>query len=71
MPDPSGNGWTEYRKLVISSLEANQKRLASIERRLRVIENDITALKIKVYIGVAALSTAVSITASLLVGILK
>ncbi len=60
MTDPSGNGWVEYRKLVVSSLEANQKRLTSIEKRLRIIENDITELKTKVYLGAAFLSLIVS-----------
>jgi hypothetical protein len=69
MTDPSGNGWAEYRKFVVSALEVNKKQLHGIETRLRSMEQDIVMLKTKVYISSALIGLTVSGIISLLVGL--
>ena len=71
MTDPTGNGWSEYRKFVVANLEINQERLSSIEKRLRVIENDIVSLKTKIYFGAGIISFAISVAASIIVSVAK
>jgi hypothetical protein len=67
MADPSGNGWTEYRKFVVEALDHNRGQLHGIERRLRNMERDIVMLKTKIYIASASIGLVVSVTISLIV----
>ena len=71
MSDPSGNGWVEYRKFVVETLDLNKKQLHGIENRLRKMEQDIVMLKTKVYIASAVIGFAVSGVISLLVTITR
>ena len=71
MTDPSGNGWVEYRKFVVETLDINKKQLHGIENRLRRMEQDIVMLKTKVYIASAVIGFTVSGVISLLVTITK
>jgi hypothetical protein len=47
MPDHSLNGWTEYQRLVMSSLEQHEKKLESIYEALTSIKVEIGMLKVK------------------------
>ena len=67
--DPSGNGWIEYRKFVVETLDINKKQLYGIESRLRKMESDIIMLKTKLYIASACIGVTVSGIVSLLLGI--
>ena len=69
MTDPSGNGWVEYRKFVVSALEINTNQLNVIETRLRKMEQDITMLKTKLYVASAGIGITVSAGVSLLIGL--
>ena len=66
MSDPTGNGWTEYRKFVVETLDHNKKQLFGIERRLRKMEQDIVMLKTKVYVASAGIGLIVSAAISLI-----
>ena len=46
-----GNGWDEYRKLVILELKRNGNRLEKVERRLNSIDRHITDMKAKMYMA--------------------
>ena len=48
-----GNGWDEYRKLVILELKRNGDRLEKVERRLNSIDRNITEIKTKMYMASA------------------
>tara|TARA_R100000152_G_C6694378_1_gene125260 strand:- start:323 stop:538 length:216 start_codon:yes stop_codon:yes gene_type:complete len=69
MTDPSGNGWVEYRKFVVETLDLNKKQLHGIESRLRKMEQDIVMLKTKMYVASACIGVAVSGIVSLLLGL--
>tara|TARA_Y100001973_G_C5205408_1_gene341138 strand:- start:1126 stop:1341 length:216 start_codon:yes stop_codon:yes gene_type:complete len=69
MTDPSGNGWVEYRKFVVETLDLNKKQLHGIESRLRKMEQDIVMLKTKMYVASACIGISVSGIVSLLVGL--
>ena len=69
MTDPSGNGWVEYRKFVVETLDINKRQLQGIESRLRKMEQDIIMLKTKVYIASAGIGVVVSGGVSLFVGL--
>lgn len=69
MTDPSGNGWVEYRKFVVETLDLNKKQLHGIESRLRKMEQDIVMLKTKMYVASACIGISVSGVVSLLVGL--
>ena len=69
MTDPSGNGWVEYRKFVVETLDLNKKQLHGIESRLRKMEQDIVMLKTKMYVASACIGISVSSIVSLLVGL--
>ncbi len=67
MSEFSGNGWVEYRKFVVETLDYNKKQLHGIEDRLRRMEQDIVMLKTKVYVASAVIGVTVSGVISLLV----
>ena len=46
-----GNGWDEYKHLVINELERNSTRLDTIEKRLSKIESKLSVLDTKVYMA--------------------
>ena len=46
---PSDDGWNEYRRFVIKSLESTNNRLDEIDTTLRDIERDLAVLKTKMY----------------------
>jgi len=69
MTDPSGNGWVEYRKFVVETLDLNKKQLHGIESRLRKMEQDIVMLKTKMYVASACIGISVSGIVSLLLGL--
>ena len=69
MTDPSGNGWVEYRKFVVETLDLNKKQLHGIESRLRKMEQDIVMLKTKMYVASACFGVSVSGIVSLLLGL--
>ena len=69
MADPSGNGWVEYRKFVVETLDLNKKQLHGIESRLRKMEQDIVMLKTKMYVASACIGVSVSGIVSLLLGL--
>jgi len=69
MTDPSGNGWVEYRKFVVETLDLNKKQLHGIESRLRKMEQDIVMLKTKMYVASACIGVSVSGIVSLLLGL--
>lgn len=71
MTDPSGNGWVEYRKFVVETLDLNKKQLHGIENRLRRMEQDIVMLKTKVYVASAVIGFTVSGLISILVSVAK
>ena len=48
-----GNGWDEYRKLVILELKRNGDRLEKVERRLNSIDRHIAEIKTKMYMASA------------------
>ena len=69
MTDPSGNGWVEYRKFVVETIDLNKKQLHGIESRLRKMEQDIVMLKTKMYVASACIGVSVSGIVSLLLGL--
>lgn len=46
---PTDDGWNEYRRFVIKSLESTNDRLDEIDTTLRDIERDLAVLKTKMY----------------------
>ena len=70
MTEFSGDGWVEYRKFVVESLDYNKKQLHGIERRLRSMEQEIVMLKTKVYVASAVIGVTVSGIISLLVTVI-
>ena len=46
---PTDDGWNEYRRFVIKSLESTNNRLDEIDTTLRDIERDLAVLKTKMY----------------------
>jgi Cu/Ag efflux pump CusA len=51
-----GNGWDEYKRLVLHELERNNKRLHSIEKRLNRIDQHITEQRTKMIFGSSIIS---------------
>jgi hypothetical protein len=50
---PSDDGWNEYRKYVVKSLETVNVRLGKIDTTLREVEREIAVLKTKMYAAAA------------------
>ena len=50
---PTDDGWNEYRRFVINSLESTNERLSEIDTTLREIEREIAVLKTKMYAAAA------------------
>ena len=46
---PTDDGWNEYRRFVIKSLESTNNRLDEIDTTLREIERELAVLKTKMY----------------------
>ena len=57
------DGWNEYRRFVIKSLESTNNRLNEIDTTLRDIERDLAVLKTKMY-AAAAIAALVFTTIS-------
>lgn len=47
MDNPRSNGWTEYQKLVMNTLEQHEKKLEGITEALTEIKVEIGMLKVK------------------------
>ena len=60
---PTDDGWSEYRRFVIKSLESTNSRLNEIDTTLRGIERDLAVLKTKMY-AAAAIAALVFTTIS-------
>lgn len=60
---PTDDGWNEYRRFVIKSLESTNQRLDEIDTTLRDIERDLAVLKTKMY-AAAAIAALVFTTIS-------
>ena len=56
----TGNGWDEYKKLVVHELERSNERLTKIENRLYDIERRLTGLQAKVYTTALIISVLIS-----------
>ena len=56
----TGNGWDEYKKLVVHELERSNERLTKIETRLYDIERRLTVLQTKVYTTALIISVLIS-----------
>ena len=50
---PSDDGWNEYRRYVVESLETVNTRLNKIDTTLREVEREIAVLKTKMYAAAA------------------
>jgi len=50
---PNDDGWNEYRKYVVKSLETVNTRLDNIDTTLREVEREIAVLKTKMYAAAA------------------
>ena len=50
---PNDDGWNEYRKYVVKSLETVNTRLDKIDTTLREVEREIAVLKTKMYAAAA------------------
>ena len=50
---PSDDGWNEYRRYVVESLETVNTRLDKIDTTLREVEREIAVLKTKMYAAAA------------------
>ena len=50
---PTDDGWNEYRKFVVESLETVNVRLSKIDTTLREVEREIAVLKTKMYAAAA------------------
>jgi hypothetical protein len=60
---PTDDGWNEYRRFVINTLESTNNRLDEIDTTLREIERDLAVLKTKMY-AAAAIAALVFTTIS-------
>ena len=56
----TGNGWDEYKKLVVHELERSNERLTKIENRLYDIERRLAGLQAKVYTTALIISVLIS-----------
>jgi len=69
--DPgNGNGWTEYKRLVINELERTNLRLDRMDKRLGRIERNITVLQTKAATWAAGIAIVISGGVSLLLKVL-
>ena len=50
---PNDDGWNEYRRYVVESLETVNTRLNKIDTTLREVEREIAVLKTKMYAAAA------------------
>lgn len=66
----TGNGWTQYQKLVLAELERHSDALDAIENHLYRIDVDIATLKIKAGIF-GALGASIPALAVVLFELLK
>ena len=69
-PDRDGNGWTEYKRLVINELERTNLRLDRMDKRLGRIERNITILQTKAATWAASIAIIISGGVSLLIKVL-
>ena len=65
-----GNGWTEYKRLVINELERTNKRLDIMDKRLSKIERNIVILQTKAATWAAGIAIVISGGVSLLLKVL-
>ena len=56
----AGNGWDEYKRLVINELERANKRLDMVDKRLSKIERNLTVLQTKAYVASAIIAVVFS-----------
>ena len=69
--DPDkGNGWTEYKRLVINELERTNLRLDRMDKRLGRIERNITILQTKAATWAASIAIIISGGVNLLIKVL-
>ena len=66
-----GNGWDEYKHLVINELERNSSRLDTIEQRLGKIESKLGVLDTKIYMAAFVASVFVGSLVNLLWEVLQ
>jgi len=61
-----GNGWDEYKRLVISELGRTNSRLDGMDQRLHRIERNIAILQTKAYFAAAVVAIILSCSISLI-----
>jgi hypothetical protein len=55
-----GNGWDEYKRLVVHELERCNKRLDKIDKRLHNMEQRLTIVYTKVYMAAFFVSAGIT-----------
>ena len=55
-----GNGWTEYKRLVINELERTNRRLDIMDKRLARIERNVVVLQTKAATWAAGIAIVIS-----------
>jgi len=60
-----GNGWAEYKLLILSTLEQINTRLRDIEGNLKRIDTQLEVVKVKVYFGASIISGVFGIAVAL------
>jgi hypothetical protein len=68
---PDNNGWIEYKRFVVTSLESTHRRLNNIDTRLRTIERDIAIIKTKMYVAAAGVAIVFSSAIAVLFRVLE
>jgi len=58
----TGNGWNEYKRLVLKQLEDLTNKTESVENKIDLLRTDVTILKVKagIYGGIAGFVIAVA-----------